>query len=369
MRRQLSILGIRGIPAGHGGFETFAEKLSLYLVSKEWDVVVYCQEEGEGAVTESAWNGIRLVHIPVKQTGALGTIVFDWRATCLALKSTGLFLTLGYNTALFNVLQRLKGQVNVINMDGIEWKRKKWGRIAKTWFWINERIGCLTGNYLVADHPRIRAHLATRVSAAKISMIPYGAEQVLDADASALEAFSLAPQAFSVVIARPEPENSFLEIVRAFSLRPRQHTLVVLGKFDVDRNAYHRAIVAAASNEVIFPGAIYDSRKINALRFYSRFYIHGHQVGGTNPSLVEALGAGCAVIAHDNPFNQWVAGAAARYFADERQCAQLFDQILTDDSILQPMKTCSQERFEQQFTWPRIFSEYEALLTKAYENV
>lgn len=365
-RYTLNILGIRGVPAQHGGFETFAEKLSLYLSKRGWAITVYCQEDGPGVPWESDWQGVRRIHIPVKRRGAAGTVIFDWAATRHAMTQEGLFLTLGYNTAVFNLLQRAKGQVNVINMDGIEWRRDKWGAVAKTWFWLNERAGCWIGNHLVADHPRIKDHLSTRVSADKITMIPYGGDEVLSADAGLLTAYGIEPGEFSVIIARPEPENSFLEMVRAFSSKRRGHKLVVLGNFTPERNAFHKQVMDAASDEVIFPGAIYEAPVVQALRFYSRFYLHGHRVGGTNPSLVEALGAGCAVIAHDNHFNRWVAGPEAAYFKDEAECAALFDRLLADDAAVQRMKAASRARFYERFTWEQVLSEYEELLTRWY---
>ena len=364
--KHLLILGIRGVPAQHGGFETFAEKLSLFLVEQGWRVTVYCQEDGEGDAWESTWQGVRRIHIPVSRAGAAGTVIFDWKATCRALSEQGLFLTLGYNTAIFNWMQRLKGQTNVINMDGIEWRRDKWGAVAKTWFWLNERAGCWVGNHLVADHPKIKEHLATRVSADKITMIPYGGDEVNAADASLLASYGVEPGRFSVVIARPEPENSFLEMVRAFSRVPRNHKLVVLGNFKPDDNPYHRLVMEAAGPEVIFPGAIYEAPVVQALRFHSRFYLHGHRVGGTNPSLVEGLGAGCAVIAHDNHFNRWVAGPEAAYFKDESACATLFDRLLTDDAAVARMKAGSRARFRERFTWPQVLGEYEELLARWY---
>ncbi|MBK5553037.1 MULTISPECIES: DUF1972 domain-containing protein [unclassified Pseudomonas] len=366
--KKLYILGIRGVPAQHGGFETFAEKLSLYLTAQGWQVFVYCQEEGSGGITHSTWNDINRIHIPVTQGGASGTVVFDWKATRHATSQQGLFLTLGYNTAVFSLLQRLKGQTNIINMDGIEWRRDKWGVIAKTWFWLNERAGCWMGNHLVADHPKIKEHLATRVSESRITMIPYGGDEVSGADATLLARYAIEPGKFSVIIARPEPENSFLEMVRAFSSRPRNHKLVVLGNFQPNNTPYHKQVMAAGSAEVIFPGAIYETAVVQALRYYSRFYLHGHRVGGTNPSLVEALGAGCAVIAHDNPFNRWVTESAAAYFKDEAACAALFDQLLTDDSALEQMKAASAARFRQRFTWNQILLQYEKLLTDWYPN-
>lgn len=362
--KHLLILGIRGVPAQHGGFETFAEKLSLFLVRQGWRITVFCQEDGEGETWESTWQGVRRIHIPVTGAGAAGTIVFDWRACRRALSEQGLFLTLGYNTAIFNLMQRLSGQLNVINMDGIEWKRDKWGFFAKTWFWLNERAGCWVGNHLVADHPKIKDHLATRVSADKITMIPYGGDDVDGADADLLAAYGVEPGDFSVIIARPEPENSFLELVRSFSLKPRRHKLVVLGNFRPDSNRFHRDVMAAASNEVLFPGAIYEAPVVQALRFHSRLYLHGHRVGGTNPSLVEALGARCAVMAHDNHFNRWVAGPEAAYFKDEAACAKLFDELLANENAIIRMKAASYARFQERFTWPQVLREYEDLLLR-----
>lgn len=366
MKKHLYILGIRGVPAQHGGFETFAEKLSLFLVAQGWEVTVYCQEDGKGGKWESSWNGVNRIHIPVQRQGALGTIIFDLCATIDALKHSGLFLTLGYNTAIFNLMQRLKRQTNIINMDGIEWRREKWGKVAKTWFWINERIGCWSGNHLVADHPKILEHLATRVSSSKITMIPYGGDEVSSASARVLVPYGVEPYGFSVIIARPEPENSFLEMVRAFSSSRRDHRLVVLGNFNPEVNPYHKSVMDAASDEVIFPGAIYDASIVQALRFYCRFYLHGHRVGGTNPSLVEALGAGCAVIAHDNHFNRWVAGPDAAYFQDEASCSVLFDKLLSNDAAYAKLKDASRQQFLERFTWDKILGEYEALLTRWY---
>jgi|TARA_R110000787_G_scaffold192766_2_gene304297 glycosyltransferase involved in cell wall biosynthesis len=366
--KKLFILGIRGVPAKHGGFETFADRLCQYLVKKDWDVTVYCQELGRGPDYSSVWHGVNRVHVPINREGALSTVLFDLRTVWHALDQDGLFLTLGYNTALFNVLQRLKGQVNIINMDGIEWSRKKWGPLARAWFWLNERIGCWVGNHLIADHPKIKQHLATRVGADKITMISYGGDEVLEADVAALVPYGLEPGGFSIIIARPEPENSFLEMVRAFSYRRRNHRLVVLGNFDPEKNRYHRQVMDAASGEVLFPGAIYEAAVVQALRYFSRFYLHGHRVGGTNPSLVEALGAGCAVIAHDNQFNKWVAGPDAAYFKDESACAVLFDQLLTNDAAVSRMKSASRRRFRERFTWPQVLREYDELLTSWYPD-
>lgn len=363
--KKLRILGIRGIPAAHGGFETFAEYLSLYLAARGWEVTVYCQEEGSGPRTEDDWGDIHRVQIPVANEGPLGTIIFDWKATLHASRSRDLCLTLGYNTAVFCGLLRLRRVTNVINMDGIEWQRAKWGKVARTWFWLNDWLGCWLGNHLIGDHPEMKVHLSTRVSPERITMIPYGAERIDHAPLDPILSLGLQPQRYCTVIARPEPENSLLEIVRGFSRKKRGMTLAVLGRYE-PANPYHRAVLDAASEEVRFLGPIYDKLVLNSLRLHCAAYVHGHQVGGTNPSLVEALGAGNAVIARDNRFNRWVAGNSAVYFADEEACSQRFDELSAEgaESQLAQMREASRRRHAEVFTWNTVLAQYEQLLAR-----
>ncbi|MCA9483979.1 MAG: DUF1972 domain-containing protein [Nitrospina sp.] len=360
----LDILGLRGIPAKHGGFETFAEHLALYLVGKGWKVRVYCQEQGEEKSYEDTWNGVQLVHIPVRQGGSIGTIIFDWLSICHSIRNPATKLTLGYNTAVFNIVTRLAGKTNLINMDGIEWRRGKWSRPVQAWFYVNERIGCLVGNHLVADHPEIENHLATRVDRTKITMIPYGADPVESARVEVLQQFGLPADGYAIIIARPEPENSILEIVQAFCRSPRQHKLVVLGTYRPEENSYHKKIQDTANPDVIFPGAIYEKETLNALRYFARVYIHGHQVGGTNPSLVEALAAGSPVLAHDNKYNRWVAGDGAEFFSSMEDCAEKLTALFGDDAKTTQMKQASRDQYQLRFTWETVLSRYEELLLK-----
>ena len=361
------ILGVRGVPAQHGGFETFAEYLSKYLVRKGWRVVVYCQEDGSGNIYETDWEGVRRVHIPVSGSGSLSTIVFDFKSILHSLRFRGVFLTLGYNTSIFNVIHRIYRKVNIINMDGIEWKREKWSPLAKSWFWVCEFLGCRLGNHLVADHPIIKNHLARWISRKKITMIPYGGALIEGADVDVLNGYGLVANEYAVVIARPEPENSILEIVQGFSERKRGIKLVVLGRFD-GGNRSHSSVIEAASDEVLFLGAIYDSQIVSALRYFALCYVHGHQVGGTNPSLVEAIGAGNAVVAHDNSFNRWVAKDGALYFDGSVSFGAVIDNLISNTLIVERLKNSSRKNFEENFRWSLILSQYEELLLRYYPS-
>lgn len=360
MKNKLLILGTRGIPAEHGGFETFAQRLALYLIKRNWEVTVYCQT-AERDLPSKNWRGIKLVYISTRKNNALGSILFDFKSTLhAATKGEGIILTLGYNTAIFSILYRLNGKFNIINMDGLEWQRQKWNALEKAWLYLNERIGARLGNRLVADHPEIKNYLSRSVCADKIVMIPYGADPIGQSDASLLEPYNLSSQSYALIIARPEPENSIWEIVSAFSAKKRGYKLVVLGKY-VAENAYHRQVLEAASEEVVFLGAIYDSSTVHALRVHTRLYIHGHTVGGTNPSLVEALAAGSPILAHDNGFNRWVAGEKAHYFSDEARCLKKLDELQGNTKELEKMSQGSTNRYKQAFADDKDLKAYEKL--------
>lgn len=361
LSRNLIILGIRGLPAAHGGFETFAERLAPYLRDRGWKVTVYCQGSLTGHREEDDWEGVRRIHIPVRYSGSLGSIEFDFKCVADVNRLSGTILTLGYNTGFLSVWLRLKNRRNLINMDGLEWKRAKYGYGPRAYLWLNERLAAYAGTRLIADHPVIADHLATRAARVKIDTIPYGSDPISGASPVPLASLGLKPDRFFTLIARPEPENTVLEIVRAFSAKPRDAKLVVLGKYDPS-HPYQRQVLNAAGPEVVMPGPIYDKEALAALRFYSVAYLHGHQVGGTNPSLVEALGAGNPVIAHDNSFNRWVAGDAGLYFLNEPDLQTHIQNMLENRALRRLLSERARQRWAADFTWPSVLDQYHNVL-------
>lgn len=360
MQKHLNIMGSRGVPARHSGYETFAAHLAPYLVERGWHVTVYCQDDVgvDGAV--DSWKGVERVHFVPRTGGTLGTMEFDAKTVRHVLRQPGIDLVLGYNTACFNIVQRLFGRKVAMNMDGIEWIRAKWSLPAKAWFWLNELIGGNIVNLPIADHPEMERHLRPR-TLRDITMIPYGADALTDEPAEPLAAYGLEPGRYMVKICRSVPENSILEVIRAFSRERRDAKLVILGHYR-DDDEYHVACRRAASDEVVFPGAIFEEDVTKSLRFHARAYLHGHTVGGTNPSLCEALGAGCAVIAHDNRFNRWVAGPAQFYFTDEDGCDAAIRAVLADDAGVEAAKVAARARHAEAFTWAHVLGEYERAL-------
>jgi glycosyltransferase involved in cell wall biosynthesis len=353
--KNLYILGTRGIPAAHGGFETFAQDLAFHMTKQRWNVTVYCQSDKNQRIM---WQDITCHHIKASNT-TLGTAWFDLQALLHCLKQeSGIMLTLGYNTGFFNFIPKISSKKQIINMDGIEWKRGKWSLPYKLAFYLNYICAGIAGDVLIADNPGIEDLLSRSFNNNKIKMIPYGASAVENADPAFLTPFGLTPQNYAILIARPEPENSILEIVEAWSQKPRDKKLIVLGTYNSDNN-YHKRIRNVASNDVVFPGALYNPDIVKALRYYAAFYLHGHTVGGTNPSLVEALSAGNAVIAHDNIFNRWTAGHAALYFKDKKSLSDILNKLTDVD--LNTLRQHAVSRHAEAFQLDNILYQYELL--------
>jgi glycosyltransferase involved in cell wall biosynthesis len=362
--RTVRILGTHGVPAGYGGFETAAQEVGLFLARQGWRVVIYCQVQGRGPITEDTWNGLERVIIPIPTEGWRGTSRFDLVSIRHALKHRDLCLTFGYNTGLFQTLLRVRRVPNVVNMDGIEWSRKRWGWPRQAILYVNERIAAVVGNHLIADHPEIERYLETRAPKRKITTITYGADAVTSAPTDKAEALGVVPGRYSTVVCRPIPENSILELVEGFSAKRRGHQLVVVGDYEPSEDEYHRAVLDAASDEVVFPGAIYDKETLAAVRFHGTLYLHGNTVGGTNPSLVEAMAAGNAVIAHDNPYNRWVARDGARYFQTADDVSELLTELLDEPAAVAELQAAAQRRHAEEFTWEHVAGQYEELLLR-----
>lgn len=363
-RPVVRILGTHGVPANYGGFETAAEKVGLHLLTSGWRVIVYCQVDGTGEITYDEWNGLERVNVPVDLPGWRGTSLFDLKCVRHASKFDDLCLVFGYNTGIFNTWQRFKKIPMVINMDGIEWSRARWGFFRQAILYINERFSAAVGNHLIADHPEIEKYLWTRAPKRKVTMIAYGADEVLEADEAPVRALGLEPGRYLTLICRPIPENSIVELVKGFSFKPRDYKLAILGNYDPETDDYHRQVVEAASDDVVFLGAIFDPDVVQPLRFHSAAYLHGHTVGGTNPSLVEALGAGNPVLAHDNAYNRWTAGPDQAYFASAQDVAAELDAMLADPRVLAAMSDAARERYRSGLTWHQIGEQYRLLLNR-----
>ncbi|KAB0670415.1 glycosyltransferase family 1 protein [Oryzomonas sagensis] len=359
---RLAILGTRGIPACYGGFETFAEELSVRLVQQGGEVTVYC-EAGAGSAAET-YRGVHLVHIKAPRLGPLTTIIFDVLCLWHARKAFDVVYMLGYGASIFCFLPRLWGSTVWINMDGVEWARSKWGPMAKLWFRLMEALAMWTPDRVITDAQGILRHLQSRhARIPPASVIPYGATVVKEApDARMLQEWQLMPGRYYLVVCRLEPENSVREIVKGYLQSGSAHPLVVVG--NIAPATDHVKVLLQLKNErVRFIGPVYDRRMLQALRYHALGYFHGHTVGGTNPSLLEALGCGNLIIAHDNIFNREVAGEAATYFHRHQDIAQRIRALESSSPEQRDrLKTLAQERIQTYYSWEYVTDTYKGLV-------
>lgn len=364
MKKKIAILGARGIPGNYGGFETFAEELALRLVKRGYEVTVFCEPTQD---MPAMYKGVKLRYAMSPNLGPLKTIIYDVVSLIKARKDYDIVYMLGYGASFSCFIPRLYGNEVWINMDGIEWKRSKWNKVAQLWFIAMERIAMSTASKIVADAQSILTHLEGRYkNLPDSSVIAYGAPALSDEPNEKLLAeWNLQKEKYFIVVGRLEPENHILEIVEGFKKSKTKMRLVVLGNHQVE-NSYVRKLLSVKDDRIDLIGTVFDSEKLEALRYFSIAYFHGHSVGGTNPSLLEALGCRNAVIAHDNVFNREVARDAAIYFENNEDIPDLIQEIESNAERRAMMGVRGLNIISSFYTWDIIVDKYVALL-EAYE--
>jgi glycosyltransferase involved in cell wall biosynthesis len=356
MSKRIAIIGSRGIPAEFGGFETFAEHLALGLKEKECKVTVFC--ESTQKYTEPEYKGIDLTYINTPNIIGIRSVWFDLVSIIKTLRNYDVVYMLGYHAGFAFVLPWIFRTNFWVNMDGLEWKRSKWSPFAKTYLRINEWFAAKFAKKLIADAQGILEHLDRAYNIGhKAVMIPYGAVMYDEQPkAEIVTEMGYLLDEYYLVVCRLEPENHVKEIIQGFVESNSKRQLIIVGDQKCGTQ-YVDELIKVADDRVLFIGTIYDQEKLNALRFYCKAYLHGHSVGGTNPSLLEAMAVGNSVIAHDNIFNREVTGEHATFFGSPKELAKIFNQReLKGES--EPQKLELKKRIETIYNWKIIVDTY-----------
>jgi glycosyltransferase involved in cell wall biosynthesis len=246
-------------------------------------------------------------------------------------------------------------------MDGIEWKRSKWNRATRQLMKYFERITVRRAPYLVSDNEGIRDYYKTTFQRDSF-FIAYGAEAIGGFDASTLSAFGLQPEGYFLCIARLEPENNIEAILDGYCSSGRTEPFVVIGNYGLKFGQYLRD--KYAGQHVLFLGALYEKANLDNLRHFTKLYFHGHSVGGTNPSLLEAMAAGCPIAAHRNPFNRSVLGDNALFFSDNGEVKSLLVNLETFDESMKPHIQANYNTLQAKYSWKGIISAHEQLFSQ-----
>lgn len=356
---KIAILGTRGIPNNHGGYEQFAEFFAKYLAEKGYETYVY--NSSLHPYKKSLWNGVNIVHQndPENRIGTAGQFIYDLNCILdIRKKNFDVVFQLGYtSSSIWNWL--IPKSVKLItNMDGLEWKRSKYSKKVQKFLKYAEKLAIKHSNILIADSLGIKEYLKNKYSV-NSEYIAYGVEIENEYDDSILEDLNVKKNAYNMLIARIEPENNIEVILNGVTQSNNNQDFVVIGSVE---NTFGQYLLKKfnKNNHIKFIGSLYHLPKLNSLRENSNLYFHGHSVGGTNPSLLEAMASHAFVCAHDNIFNKSILGKNAFYFLNE---ADVIRVIQTKNK--KNYKAFIDQNYNKvirDFNWETINQQYEELI-------
>lgn len=357
---RIAMLGTRGVPAAYGGFETAVEEIGARLAANGHDVTVF-GDRTHADVTEHL--GMRVVHVPSVPLKQLETLSRTGIATLAALaraKPDVAFVFNAANAPYVSLLRARRVPV-AVHVDGLEWQRAKWGSAGRAYYRWAEQRSVRTADALIADAPGI-ADYYTSEFGAPTELIRYGAPLLQRGATAPLAAIGLEPERFHIAVARFEPENHVLEIVKGYRASDAQLPLVVVGSAPYSAE-YTRAVhdAAAGDERIRLLGGVWDQELLDALYAHAYTYIHGHSVGGTNPSLLRAMGAGTATIAWDVGFNREVLDEDTWCFDSPASLAAILTLVESDEPQVIARGLRNQQRATHDFRWDDVARDYERL--------
>lgn len=363
----VALIGTRGVPARYGGFETAIEEIGWRLADRGHQVVVFSRpQDGDEQLKE--YRGMTVVNLPALKKRSLETLSHTALSVVNKhLKGADAAIVFNAANAPFLPPIRARGIPVATHVDGLEWRRTKWGPIGQRYYRLAESLAVRYSDVLIADAQGIADYYEDEFGA-PTRLIAYGAPILTDAGSDRLAELDLAPQHYHLVVARMEPENHVYEIVKGFVTSQAALPLVVVGSAPY-ADAYIDKIRNAADIRVRMIGGVWDQTQLNQLYANSLSYLHGHSVGGTNPSLLRAAGAGAFVIAFDVPFNREVVGAHAEYFSTR---AGVSEQVEAAEAA---PASCRRRGLELQedikrYSWDTVTDQYEEMLNdlKGYKR-
>jgi glycosyltransferase involved in cell wall biosynthesis len=357
---RIAIIGARGIPARWGGFETVASELAPRLVARGHDVTVYCRPRYSLPSRPATYCGVRLCYLPALYTKSLETFSHEALSATHALLATfDVLYVLGFRASFLYLPARLIGKPVVMNTDGFDWQRRKWGRIGRAYLRFVEAIGARwVASHLICDSRSLQPYFREAYGR-DTTFISYGANLFESANPSIVQRYGLTPGDYLLVVARVEPENNADLIVRAFTKVPTEKKLAVVGSANY-RSPYFDTLKQTADTRVRFLGGIYEPGRIEEIYANSYAYIHGHEVGGTNPALLHAMGCGCCVAALDVPFNrEVVADSGLLWSKSEEELRRRLEELLDSPARAHALRAAARERVRTHYSWETIADEYD----------
>jgi len=362
---KIAILGTRGVPNHYGGFEQFAEFFSVYLVEKGHDV--YCYNSHNHKFQEKTFHGVNIIHQndPEHKFGTFGQFIYDYNCIMDSRKRDfDIILQLGYTSNSIWYFLLPKKSIIITNMDGLEWKRTKYSIPVQQFLKFAERLAVISSDFLVSDSLGIQKFLKAKYKK-KSTYIAYGAYPFSNPDERIVKKYGVEKENYNMIMARFEPENNLDMILESVAINEEKMPILVIGKHQTKYGQYLKNKYKDYSN-IRFIGALYNLEHLNNLRYFSNLYFHGHSVGGTNPSLLEAMASKAFVIAHDNDFNKGILKENGYYFSSPTEVINILNTIRKNDNL-----QLVQNNFDaivNEFNWEKINGEYLQLFEECFSK-
>jgi glycosyltransferase involved in cell wall biosynthesis len=358
---KIAILGTRGIPNYYGGFEQFAEFFSVFLVEKGHDV--YCYNSHNHKFQERTFHGVNIIHQhdPEYKYGTFGQFIYDYNCIMDSRKRNfDIILQLGYTSNSVWCFLLPKKSIIVTNMDGLEWKRTKYSKPVQQFLKFAERLAAISSDYLISDSLGIEKFLKEKYNK-ESTYIAYGAHPFNNPNEEILKKYNVQKENFNMIMARFEPENNLDMVLEGVSISGDKTPILVIGKHETKYGEYLKNKYAKFEN-IKFLGGIYNIDHLNNLRYFSKLYFHGHSVGGTNPSLLEAMASQALVIAHNNDFNKGILKENSHYFSNPLEVKNILETIKKSDNL--PLVQNNYQAIIKDFNWDTINGQYLQLLNE-----
>ncbi|MCU1570002.1 MAG: glycosyl transferase [Naasia sp.] len=367
-RLRIAMVGTRGVPAAYGGFETAVEEIGQRLAARGHEITVYCRTADTNRPAEHL--GMKLVHLPALKKKTLETLSHSALSALHMLFHRRQDMAFVFNAANapFVPIIKAKGVPVAVHVDGLEWKRGKWGKWGRRYYRMAEEFSVQTADALISDARGIAEYYETEFGI-PTELLTYGSSQLTDVATDKLAKHGLTPGKFHLVVARFEPENHVDVIIQGYSASRARYPLVVVGSAPYSAEYTDRiARMAEADPRIKMIGGVWDQDELNQLYAHARTYLHGHSVGGTNPSLLRAMGAGTAVVAYDVVFNREVTGSDGLYFSDAASLIPTLERIESAEWKHIAVGAALQQRAEEMYDWDKVALGYEELAMRLAEG-
>jgi glycosyltransferase involved in cell wall biosynthesis len=353
-------MGTRGIPNHYGGFEQLAEYLAPGLVQAGHEVTVY--NSHNHPCQEKQWKGVHIRHCydPEYLLGSAGQFIYDLNCLIDARKRKfDVMLQLGYTSSSIWGMLFPRDSLILYNLDGLEWQRTKYSPMIRRFLLYAEKLAVKYSDFYIADSPVIQTYFRDKYGV-ESQYIAYGAELFGPADPAVLDEYGVRPGEYFLLMARMEPENNIETILDGYVSAATAMPILVVGD-TINKFSKRLRDKFGGEKRILFTGGIYDQWKVHCLKSFCRLYFHGHSTGGTNPSLLEAMGSEALIAAHDNVFNRQVLEENALYFSSPGDIAGLVDH-LPPGLDYAGMRRNNREKVAQHFSWPDIIASYERFI-------